>query len=366
MAKEKEIPLPQYGIYAWGLQEHTKMKHELLRCYIAPWFTILSKYHDVYYIDGFSGCGIYIDESNVIYPGSPIISAQAWETNGNKSNSMKMYVIDNNKRCIGNLLKVFKYYNVQHVNPIVLCGNFDDELSKLIDAFDKSNTLLEPAFFFIDPHGLNFKFSTLTRILANRKVELLINFMYDGVSRCIGANNETLLNEFMGSDGWKRSIGLTGFEKEDLVISTFRNNLKKHASFVWPYKVHSSVANRTLYYLVHVSNHIKAAKTLRGCFTAVNHGRIEYLGRVKDQLRIFDLDNFKEEELKDFLIDTFKSKTISYDDLFGCILDMTPFDEPIYRTTLKNMEKSGLVTIMRITSDPKRKGLSGLDRITFI
>jgi len=50
----------------WVIQEHTKIKHELLKQYISPWMAILFSTQENYnvqelliYIDGFSDPGIY-------------------------------------------------------------------------------------------------------------------------------------------------------------------------------------------------------------------------------------------------------------------------------------------------------------------
>ena len=49
----EKIYIPSTDIYAMNnYKDHTKTKHKVLRRYLEKWFTILSKYHNVNYIDG--------------------------------------------------------------------------------------------------------------------------------------------------------------------------------------------------------------------------------------------------------------------------------------------------------------------------
>lgn len=58
----------------WGLDPHTRAKHDILRAYLSAWLPMLSRWHGrVLYIDGFAGPGEYTGGET----GSPIIAVRA-------------------------------------------------------------------------------------------------------------------------------------------------------------------------------------------------------------------------------------------------------------------------------------------------
>ncbi len=343
--------------YSWEYDEHTNFKHRLLACYLGAWFPILSSRFDLNYFDGFAGCGSYFRDDNE-YPGSPVIAVNAWKDRGTRGKKLNIIAIDQDGDVCDNLQKVFDENKHSSVEYIIQNSAFDAGILQLLE--NASYSTIRPSFFFVDPFGLNLDFKTLEEILKYSKVEILLTFMYDGVSRCIGAESGRL-DSFLGTEEWRELKDLHGIIREDSIMDLFRNQLKQHAQYVWPYKVHSSKADRTLYYLVHVSNHLKGATTMRDCFSSINHGRIEYLGKSNNQLSIFELKEFQVSEVENYLLRNCTGFEGSYNDLLSLIIDATPYQNQVLRKAVKQCEKSGRAIVQRVTS--KQTGIDKDDLV---
>ena len=223
----EKIYIPSTDIYAMNnYKDHTKTKHKVLRRYLEKWFTILSKYHNVNYIDGFSGCGVYTDNGSNFYPGSPIIAAQAWNKTGNKNNKLAIMCIEKEEDILENLKKAYSYYCKKleyKVKPIFINGDFDNEINKILDCFDKRNKKLGPSFFFIDPYGFKIKYDIIKRISSMPKTEILLTFMYDPINRFFNNPDlEKTYNDLFGSTNWKEIMDCSDNGKESKLIDLYR------------------------------------------------------------------------------------------------------------------------------------------------
>lgn len=94
MSEPKEIP--------WVIEEHTKVKHQLLEDYVTVWMAImfsqqarLSLKQKLVYIDGFAGPGVYwSDETkSAEIPGSPIIIANKANEFIEKNKTREVYIL---------------------------------------------------------------------------------------------------------------------------------------------------------------------------------------------------------------------------------------------------------------------------------
>jgi len=101
MPEQREIP--------WVIEEHTRVKHQLLEDYVTVWMAIMfsqqariNHKQRLIYIDGFAGPGVYWDDvtKTALIPGSPVIVAQ--KANGfiEKDNTREIVIqgIDNNQK----------------------------------------------------------------------------------------------------------------------------------------------------------------------------------------------------------------------------------------------------------------------------
>lgn len=364
----EKIYIPSENIYAMNnYKDHTKTKHKVLRRYLEKWFTILSKYHNVNYIDGFSGCGVYTDNDSKFYPGSPIIAAQAWNKAGNKNNKLAIMCIEKEEKILENLKKAYSHYcnKLEYkVDPIFFNGDFDNEINKILDCFDKDDKL-KPSFFFIDPYGFKIKYDIIKRISSIPKTEILFTFMYDSINRFFNNPNlEKTYNDLFGSTNWKEIMDFTDNGKESKLIDLYRDNLKNIYNYVLPYRFLYSDRDRTIYYLIHMTKHIKGVSIMKSCFAEINEGEVTYLGKSKDQLSIMNVNKVKTEDIKIYLLDNYKNKEITFDEIISENIDSTPYLEKDFRKALKELRDEGKVKVEH-NSSKRSNAIKDDDEIIF-
>jgi len=366
MSKEQPINVPGKNYYAWQYKEHTKTKHRMLQCYLEKWFIILSKDHSVNYFDCFGGCGAYTSDGITFEPGSPILAAQAWLSYGKKANALRMVCIEKDPVNLENLKKVFADYLPNLRTPYFIEDDFDHSVNAILDEINKSDNKLAPSFFFIDPFGFTLKYNTIKRIMGVDKSEVFLNFMYDSVQRHLtNPKVESHIDELFGCKQWK-DIG-EGYprNKEQAIIGLYRDQLKKVSKFVMPFRVCYPDRNRTIYYLVHLTNNLKGATIMKSCVAKTNDGMLSYLGKLKDQTTLFDTANYKEADLRALLLEQFSQRSLTFNEVVAQLIDSTPYLEKDIRRVIKQLKKEGLVRKTAVSSS-RESAINNYDKLTFI
>lgn len=173
------------------------------------------------------------------------------------------------------------------------------------------------------------------------------------------------LDELFGDDDWRKQpfIGLHGVERERAFLDYFKSRLS--CRFVRPFKVRYDIedsrgGDRTKYYLLHASNHVKAVLLMKEVMWPLGdeEGTFDYSGESQGVL-ISSTPTIQ--ELESILLREFKGKELGFDELRERTW-MLPFIEKHYRQVLKQVEGKD-VAVRRITS--RRTGISGDDRIRF-
>lgn len=173
------------------------------------------------------------------------------------------------------------------------------------------------------------------------------------------------VDELFGDNDWSRQpfTQMHGLERETHFIEYFKSRLS--CKFVLPFKIRYDAedihgGSRTKYYLLHLSNHIKAVLLMKAIMWPLGdeEGTFDYSGESHGVL-ISSTPTI--EELKTILFRRFRGKEIGFDELQEETWNL-PFIEKHYRQALLEIEKTQ-VEIRRITS--KRTGLKKLDRIRF-
>ncbi len=351
MPKEKPILVPGKNYYAWRFKEHTKTKHDMLQCYLEKWFIILGKYHPVNYFDCFGGCGSYTSDGLAFEPGSPILAAQAWLNKGNKANDLRMICIEKKLGNLENLKKVFADYLPHLRTPYFIQDDFDHSVNAILDDIDKSDKILAPSFFFVDPFGFTLKYSTIKRIMSVEKSEVFLNFMYDSVQRHLtNPKVENCLDELFGCEQWRVIGECAPDKKEQAIIGLYRDQLKKASNLVMPFRVCYPDRNRTIYYLVHLTNNLKGASIMKSCVAETNNGVLSYLGKQKDQSTFFETSSYKEEDLRTLLMEQLSPRAMTYNEIVAQLIDSNPYLEKDIRTVLKLLRNAGLVSKTAVSS----------------
>ncbi len=364
----------------WEYKEHTRVKHILLRKYLRVWMTALGKYNPtICYFDGFAGRGEYIDRmTGQTTSGSPLIALKVADDLSEYFNNLICFFIEKDEENYRNLEEVLErekpsIKNWQKIE--VEKGNdaFANVIDGIFDNMEKGH-ILPPSFFFIDPFGFTgIPFSTITRILSNRKTEVFFTYMVRDIRRFMELPElEESFNSLFGTDKWKDVLA-SSQNPEGALINLYREQLHETAkvNYSWAFRVCTSEKVQTLYYLVHATNNIKGHSIMKDImFKQSAQGTFDYLGpqdiAARFQMKLFDINSI--EELKKLLLERFKGRTITYDRIQEEIC--TPwYSEPPYINThynqaLKTLEKEGEIRVDRVTSRTPR-GLSGDDEITF-
>jgi three-Cys-motif partner protein len=366
MSNNQVVQFPGQDFFAWKYKDHTKTKHQVLKCYLEKWYPILGKHNSVKYFDCFGGCGVYTLDGRNYEPGSPILAAIAWKEKGNKDNPFCLCCIESDEKTLANLKKAFSHFCPDLDEPLFIQNDFDQSINNTLDEIEKNKTLLAPSFFFIDPFGFSLKYSTISRIMRIKKSEIFLNFMYDPISRFLTHDAlEDRFTELFGCEDWRALSDLQSASKEKELINLYRNQLKKASRFVMPYRICYPDKDRTFYYLIHLTNHPKGAEIMKSCFAEVNYGKVEYLGKLKDQLTIMDALGLRLDNVKNLMSESFKGQTLTYDDLLEKLIDSTPFLKKEINEGLRSLREDGRIVKGRVTSKQDRAFI-GKDTITFV
>lgn len=360
----------------WEYREHTKVKHILLKKYLTAWIPILGKWNSkICYFDGFAGRGEYIDGTL----GSPLIALEVADSLSQYFGELICFFIEKDPDNFTNLERVLdrEQPNIrshQKINIIKKNDEFAKVISGIFEYLEKEKSILAPSFFFVDPFGFSgIPFSAIRKILSNPKTEVFFTFMVRDIARFIQLPElKGIFNNLFGTNEWK-SILNSSQKPEIALINLYRKQLHEVAGvkYSWPFKIRTSEKVQTLYYLLHATNNFKGHSIMKNImFNQSAEGNFAYLGpqdiSARSQIRLFEIHSI--EDLKKYLLERFKNKSLSYEEIQEQVCEPwytePPYIDKHYREVLKELEKEGKVSIKRITSKTQR-GLIGKDVITF-
>ena len=361
----------------WEYREHTKVKHILLKKYLAAWIPILGKWNPkICYFDGFAGRGEYIDGTL----GSPLIALEVADNLSQHFGKLICFFIEKDTENFKNLEKILereqpKIKNIRKLNIIKENEEFANVINGIFDYLEKENSILAPSFFFVDPFGFSgIPFTVIKKILENPKTEVFFTFMVRDIARFVQLPElEDIFNMLFGTDKW-RSILSYSQKSEISLINLYRDQLHEVANlkYSWPFRVCTSDKVQTLYYLLHATNNFKGHSIMKNImFNQSAEGNFAYLGpqdiTARTRIRLFDIHST--EDLKKYLMERFKNESLAYEEIQEqvCVSWHTepPYIDKHYREVLKELEKEEKIRIKRITSKTKR-GLGSKDVITFL
>lgn len=317
----------------WVIEEHTKIKHDLLRQYIPTWMNICFRQQKllgfqqlVVYFDGFSGPGeYYLDNNkNSKCDGSPVIVAKIANDIIPQGVGRKVHMscIDKDKVCVEYLNKILNPLNIMKQSWNVYAGNFEEQINAILDDIDKNKIRDYPLFFFIDPFGYSgFSMNTIKRILSYKMSEVFVNFMvYDIVRFWEEERKENAMIALFGSDEYKEADKASNSEeRQQFFMNLYCKNLNSIslAEYVMPFRVNTpQQGTRPRYYLIHASHNIKALKEMKNRMASISASeyKFEAIGVVKGQMSMFDCP--EKIDMKKRLIDYIKEqKTIGFEAL---------------------------------------------------
>jgi len=256
----------------WRFDDHTKAKHEILKKYIEAWVAILTQSINigrVVYIDGFAGPGESIDHE----PGSPLIALYSIIHHKLfdkfKSEIILLFIEKDPKRKehLEELLRR-KFSNLpEKVKYEVIEGEFNDQLSGILNSLDENQSELAPTFCFVDPFGWSdLNLDVLARFMMQDKAELLITFMAGFIKRFIESPShyESLIHLFKDDqiNELKNSSPTTKGEKAlQFFLENLKNKINKEV-----YSISFETRNKTNnleYYLIYLTSNVLGMKVMK-------------------------------------------------------------------------------------------------------
>lgn len=341
----------------WVIEPHTEAKHAILRKYLDAWLPILTSFQRrVLIIDGFAGPGEYIGGKD----GSPIIAIKSiLEHKADIKSEIVFLFIESDKERFNFLEQKLKKLKLPN-NIKYECkhGEFADVVKKeVLDYISKNNFKLAPTFAFIDPFGFNgIPFKIIKKLMENDKCEVLVNFMFEEINRFIDEPRlENTYNKLFGTVEWQSAKGQKDPKRRlEILHNTYKDQLKKIANFVISFKMKNK-SNKTDYFLFFATDHIAGLKKMKESMWKIDPaGAFEFSDATynPNQTVLFEIKpNFS--RLKKIILEKYKGKKVSVEDLERFIVVETSFRETHYKSSiLRPMENDKEI---EITCDKKRR-----------
>lgn len=347
------------------LKAVSRAKHRILEKYFPAWARILGSRHKILaYVDCFAGSGQYADGEE----GSPLlILKEARKLAGTPNFRSKILAIfvEENCQAARELQSRIPTDLPDSVKAVVFHEDARDFVPELLQELPEQ----VPAFVFVDPYGHPLNIPLMNELLERPRTEILLTLMWYAINMHLSnPKTEETITRMFGNEEWKQQpfMNQSGLIREEGFIEYFLSRLK--ARFKLKFRIRFSPEDkvpsgeeRTKYYLVHLSNHVKAALLMK-----------EVMYPLGDELGTFDYSAttqqriFPETPTVANLIQRLRENYAGTKTTFEKLREATwdwPFLEKHYREAVKALEGKGEVRIERIES--KKTGLKGKDRIIF-
>lgn len=342
---------------------HTAYKHEILRKYLRPWMVILrSTSPTIAYVDCYAGPGIYPDGTE----GSPLIALQIADDVMSQFDCRIWCIFnDRDERVMEQLRNSLRdRYECEQVLVFSFQTDARDCVDQILndERFASNGKLSVPMFFFMDPFGFNVPMQMLKRIMEQPKTEILVTFMVKDIVRWgeTHAYKPTMSELFDHPNPLDLVEQADGRDFEQQAINAFVSRLHTHAGVkhVIKYRIFNEQERRTLFYLVHGSNHFKGFKLMKDVMYNIGiPGAFAYLGPDHpDEDQTFLEPSFGDrelEQLKRHLVEKYPSMSPSFGKVLEDMYAEVPFIEKHYRAALLGLEEDGKVEIFGFR---RRKG----------
>lgn len=186
-----------------------------------------------WYIDAFAGTGERTEERTVggLLDGQPT-RRERFQLEGSARRALKVeppfqhYVfIEANHRRFRALEKLRREFPGKDIRP--MCGDANDELEKLFASSPwvtgSRYASLQRAVVFLDPYGMNVRWSTLKLLAETKRVDVWYLFPLHAALRqlahehgAVDASKRAALTEVFGTEDWEEEFYRTADEARDL------------------------------------------------------------------------------------------------------------------------------------------------------
>ena len=351
------------------LKQVSRIKHIVLQKYLPSWELILGSHNRrLCYFDCYAGPGVYEFDGGTV-EGSPLIAVRSANDYlaAARGRQMTVTLVETDER-----QRVFLESSLERLKPYqpgLTVNVMAEDAKEFVPDLLSQVPNLAPSFFLVDPYGHPLTVPILNDILKRPQAEALINFMFYRIN--MDAGNPKVqhhVDEMFGDQEWRAQafVKESGWGREQGFVNYFvsRVNAGYKVQFRIRFDVEDGMAgSRTKYYLIHASNHPKAALLMK-----------EVMWPLGDEEGLFDFSGTKhgmlfsssprEEELRQALIRDYSGREVAFDQLREETWDL-PFIEKHYRSVIKKMKSEGLVKVKPVTSKTDR-GLQKKDLVHFL
>lgn len=360
-------PHPGYTETLPHIKRVSRVKHVILHKYLPPWARILgSANRRLCYFDCYAGPGRY-EFGGKPADGSPIIAVRAAQRFLliRPDHFITLVLMEKDAANVNLLekhLEEFKPFP-SHITVHV----FSADSRTLVPDILGQTQRLAPSFFMIDPYGHPMSVPIINQILSRPHTEALINLMWFRINMDLGnPATQVLVDQVFGDESWRDQAFMrqTGTVREEGFLRYFC--LRLGARFVLPFRIGFDKEDRvhgqrTKYYLLHASNHVRAVLLMKEVMWPLGDedGTFDFSGESQGVLisRVPRL-----EELREILLREFKGQRVEFDKIREQTWKL-PFVEKHYRAVAKQLRSEGLAIVTPVTS--KKTGVKGRDLVEF-
>jgi three-Cys-motif partner protein len=341
----------------WGIEPHTKAKHEILERYLDAWFPILATYNQrIVYLDGFCGPGRYKGGED----GSPIIAIRkALHHLGRLRNREIVFIfIDERQDRIDHLKSEIASMNIPSNFTIhAEVSEFEKTVSKILSDVRSQNLNLAPTFAFIDPFGFKgTPFSLVKELLNNPKTEVFINIMADFINRFVehpDANTRQHIVDLFGTSQALQAIA-NGGNRLEALKHLYQSQLETCAKYVRYFEMQDE-HGRVIYYLFFASKHPLGFVKMKEAFWKVDpQSGFNFSDKTNpNQMILLSVD--PSHDLVKIIQKKFSGKRIKVSAIQQFVEEETSFIAKHMRQALSSMEIERQISVEPIKSDGMKR-----------
>jgi three-Cys-motif partner protein len=274
----------------WKIEQHTIVKHAILKAYLDAWFPILGgRYLKLVYLDGFAGPGAY-EEGQI---GSPVIaieSALRHKLGPKRKAELVFFFIESRHDRVTSLREVLKekfsreILASHRIRYSVHEAEFAPQIASVLDKIEADGALLAPTLAFLDPFGFSgMPMRLISRILKYRSCEVLATFMEGFVNRFASELSREALDELFGDSEWTPGLEIANpIERREFWLDLYQKKMKQigGARHVLRFEMVNKF-NQTEYYLVFGTSHWRGVEAMKeAMFRAAKTGDYQFSDRT--------------------------------------------------------------------------------------
>jgi three-Cys-motif partner protein len=251
-------------------REQTEAKHFILRGYLqALAFKVLSHW-DITYVDGFSGP--WKSQTSDFRDTSFIIAIEVLQDAQRQllkrsgiRRKIKCFFSENDTKTYDELVRAVSSYHrpADAFEIVTYLGTFESAVPQINRFIGDSFPLI-----FIDPTGwTGYGFENIGLIFQSPKCEVVINYMYDHITRFVASPDAPTiisLEPIMGGPGWRNRLDKSlplGLAAEKLFLETLKS--AGDFRYVISTKIAKSTSNRPHFSLAYGTKSRQGLKTFR-------------------------------------------------------------------------------------------------------